>query len=65
MLLTLIFAHLVDIHIPTSHDFGFEYEMERERANREAEETLDDPDASDQERADALDQLFGPTGNHA
>ena len=65
MLLTLIFAHLVDIHIPTSHDFGHEYEMERERANKKAEETLQDPEATDQEKDEAIDHLFGPKGNYA
>ena len=65
MLIALIFAHLVDIHIPTSQDFLHEYEMENDRANKEAEETMSDPDASDQDRADAIDQLFGPKGNYA
>lgn len=65
MLIALIFAHVIDIHLPTSHDFGREYEYDKDRANKEAEETLQDPDASAQDKADALDQLFGPTGNHA
>jgi hypothetical protein len=58
-------AHPIDIHIPTSHDYLFEMEYERMRANQEAEKVLADPDASREELDGALDQLYGPNGNRA
>ena len=42
-------AHPIDIHVPTSHDYIFEWEYERMKANQEAEETIDDPDSSSED----------------
>jgi hypothetical protein len=58
-------GHPIDVHIPTSHDYLFEYEYERMRANQEAEAVLKDPEASSEDLDNALDQLFGPNGNRA
>lgn len=58
-------AHPIDIHIPTSHDYMFEWEYERMKANQEAEEILEDPNSSSEDLDKALEQLYGPNGNRA
>lgn len=58
-------AHPVDIHLPTSYDYMFETEVERSKANEDAENTLNDPSSSEQEKNNAIDQLYGPNGNRA
>jgi hypothetical protein len=58
-------AHPIDIHIPTSHDFMFEMEYERMKANQDAEKVLEDPESSRDDLDKALDQLYGPNGTHA
>ena len=58
-------AHPIDIHIPTSYDYLFEWEYERGKANQEAENVVDNPESSQEEIDKALDQLYGPNGNHA
>jgi hypothetical protein len=63
MFLALIFAHVVDIHLPTSADLQFEHETQKERANERAEETLNNPDSTESDLEEAIEQLFGPNGN--
>jgi|GEM_PF-7081945 len=58
-------AHPVDIHLPTSYDYLHETEYERDRANKEAQKTLDKDDSSEEEIQRALDQLYGPNGTRA
>lgn len=57
-------AHTLDAHLPTSADYQLELE-ENDRANRRAQETLRDPDSTQEELNRAQDQLYGPNGNHA
>lgn len=57
-------AHPVDAHLPTSSDYELDWH-ENDRANREAERVLKDPEATCSERERAIDQLYGPKGDHA
>lgn len=58
-------GHPIDMHVPTSHDFQFEYEYERLRAIELAEAVLEDADSSQEEIDKAVDYLYSGKGNRA
>jgi hypothetical protein len=56
-------AHPIDIHLPIAEDFLLEYEYHKQKAIQEAEDTLSDPDSTQEERNKATEHLFSDKGN--
>ena len=54
----LLGAHTIDIHLPSAGEIKMEEDIRKNKECDEAEDTINDPDSSDEERIDAWNTLI-------
>lgn len=53
-----LLSKLIDVHVPSSHEMQMEHSKDKDLQNREAQDILNDKDASQEDRERAFNTLL-------